>query len=455
MSRDLKAAIAATRFGLGAKMGELEAIGSSPQSYLLSQLRSSEAALISAPNLTSSLNAVQDYFGSSREINQIDKMSGAKQIAAIRKMRNQDAVDYFKQDIEARLLHAMTTQASFLERWVRFWSNHFTVSAKQARMYGLVGSFDREAIRPYVLGKFFDMALASSFHPAMQIYLDNYRSIGPKSSSGRNNARGLNENLAREILELHTLGVGAYAQSDIESFAKALTGWTIETKPTEPNFGRVIFRQRWHEPGAKSFMGRRYADNGPEQAAQMIAYVSSHRATSKHIAEKLLRHFISETPDDADIDMLSSVFTETGGDLKALAKAVVRLDNGWTEKQPKFKSPDDWVVSMGRVLGMEDTVGNNANSFLLTLGQPVFRAPSPQGFPDMAADWIGADAIKKRLEFANRVARKVGSRISAQIFLEQALGPLALGGTRHAIGRAETQVQALTLALMSPEFLRR
>jgi len=455
MKRDMKSAIALTRFGLGAKIGEIKEAKSGPQGYLLGQLRNAEGALISAPNLTSSLQSVQNYYGSSVDMQALDKTQDAEEIAAMRKMRNRAAVDYFHNDIDARFEHAITTDKSFLERWVRFWGNHFTVSAKQARMYGLVGPFEREAIRPYVLGKFSDMALASSFHPAMQLYLDNYRSIGPKSKSGRNNKRGLNENLAREILELHTLGVGAYSQKDIESFAKALTGWTIEIKPSEENFGRVVFRDRWHEPGAKNFMGQRYSDNGAEQAVQMLAYVSAHPATARHIAVKLARHFVSDTPDERDIDKLARVFMDTGGNMKSLAKAVVRLDNAWIDTQPKFKSPDDMVVSAGRVLGKKDTLGSNANSLLLSLGQPVFRASSPQGFPDIATDWIGADAIKKRLEWANRTSRKVGKRIDAQLFLDEALGPLTSSGTRQAVERAESHLQALTLALMSPEFQRR
>jgi len=455
MNRDMKSAIAVTRFGLGAKAGEIKEAKSGPQGYLLEQLRRPESTLISSADLNSALGAVQDYYGSSRKIQALNKMSDAEEIAVLRKARNREAVDYFRSDIDARLTHAILTNKSFLERWVRFWGNHFTVSAKQARMYGLVGPFEREAIRPYVLGKFSDMVMASSFHPAMQVYLDNFRSIGPKSASGRNNKRGLNENLAREILELHTLGVGTYSQGDIESFAKALTGWTIETKPAQENFGRVVFRSRWHEPGAKNFMGRRYVDAGPKQASAMIDSVSRHPATARHIATKLVRHFVSDNPNARDIERLANVFMETNGNLKSLAKAVVRLDSAWTASQPKFKSPDEWVVSMGRILGIDDTVARNANSLLLALGQPVFRAPSPQGFPDMATDWIGADAIKKRLEFANRVSRKVGNRVGAQLFLDEALGPLVSGSTRRAVSRAESQVQGLTLALMSPEFLRR
>ena len=451
----MTSAIAVTRFGLGAKIGEIKAVRSGPQSYLLNQLRNPQKAIISGASLTSSLGAVQDYFGSTRAMRKFDKMADADEIAVMRKMRNRKAVDYFRSEIDARFAHAIGTNQSFLERWIRFWGNHFTVSAKQARLYGLVGSFEREVIRPYALGRFSDMVIASSFHPAMQIYLDNYRSIGPRSRSGRQNARGLNENLAREILELHTLGIGSYSQKDVENFAKALTGWTIDIKPSEENFGRVVFRERWHEPGGKDFLGRRYADIGPDQAAQMIAYLSAQPATARHIASKIVRHFVSDKPDPRDVDKLARVFMETGGNLKSLAEAVVRLDNAWTSSQPKFKSPDDWVVSAARILGEEDTLSGNANSFLLALGQPIFRAPSPQGFPDISTDWIGADAIKKRLEWASRVARKVGGRVDAQMFLTEALGPLMRPATGQSISRAESKVQALTLALMSPEFQRR
>ena len=456
MSRDIKAAIAVTRFGLGAKRGEIRNARSDPRGYLLAQLRNPNAALINAATLGSSKSALQDYFGS-QQLFRIMKTDGKKlEIAGMRKQRNRQAVLAFRADIDARMHRAVQTDDSFLERWVRFWSNHFSVSARQARLYGLVGAFEREAIRPHVLGSFHDMAIASSFHPAMQMYLDNYRSIGPKSLSGRSNKRGLNENLAREILELHTMGVGGgYSQADIESFAKALTGWTIEIKSGKSKFGQMVFRSRWHEPGAKVFLGRRYDDVGVEQAGRMIGYACAHPSTARHVATKLVRHFVSDAPDERDIAVLAKVFMDTGGNLKSLAKAVVRLDSAWTGEREKFKSPDDWVVSVGRLLGYKPTLSGEISSVMKTLGQPPLRAPSPQGYPDIASDWIGADAIKKRLEWANRTARRAGSAVDVQAFLQEALGPFARDETRLAISRAESVAQGLTLALMSPEFQRR
>ena len=198
----------------------------------------------------------------------------------------------------ARIEHARTTDAAFLERLVMFWSNHFCVNANKGAVLGMAGAFEREAIRPHVLGRFADMLLAVEQHPAMLIYLDNQASTGPNSQVGRNRGRGLNENLAREILELHTLGVdGGYTQADVTNLARVITGWTVG-QPNQPNaeHGRFHFAPARHEPGRHPVLGKRYGDAGVRAGEACLADLARHPSTARHIARKLAAHFVAETP---------------------------------------------------------------------------------------------------------------------------------------------------------------
>lgn len=455
MNKTLIAAIAVTRFGLGAKPGEIRSARSDPRGYLFSQLRRRKRALIIDTNLASSEEAAKAYY-TGRMIAQKAKSESARgEILARRKTINRQATANFRREVDARTRRAVETDQSFLERLVRFWSNHFTVSARQSQLHGIVAPFEREVIRSHVLGSFTDLTLAASFHRAMLIYLDNTRSIGPQSQVGRRRRRGLNENLAREILELHTMGVGAYGQADVEAFAKALTGWTIEKNAANITFGDVVFNPLWHEPGPRVFMGQAVPDDGAAQAEFIIRTICRQMATARHVCFKLIRHFITDVPAERDVEKLAGVFMRTDGNLKSVAKALVRLESGWDPAPVKFKTPDDLVVSAGRILGLKAVLGDNINTFLQGLGQPIFKAPAPIGYSDISSDWIGADALKKRLEWANRAARRSQKHADPLEFFDAALGPLGRPASRDIIAGAGSRAQGLTLALMSPEFQRR
>ncbi|MEQ1783577.1 MAG: DUF1800 family protein, partial [Hyphomonadaceae bacterium] len=375
-----------------------------------------------------------------------------------------------------------TTGNSFAERWLRFWSNHFTVSIRSLLLTGLVGPFEREAIRPHVFGNFSTLLRKATFHQCMLVYLDAAESVGPSTPAAMIRRVGLNENLAREIMELHTLGVGSgYSQADIIEFAKALTGWTVagirpnltmanattfrqgrraKAKSTAPvvQIGKTIFAEDLHEPGARLVLSRRYADTGREQAPAVLDDLARSKATATHIATKLARHFVSDHPPSTVIDMLARVFVASGGDLSALARAVVDLDEAWGEEQQKFKTPEELAISTIRVAGpqlsFQGGVGQ-VNSIYQSLAQTPFRAPSPAGWPDDTASWAGPDAVKKRLEWANAVARRTARVASPSAMLEMSLGELASKRTLDTVARAESAEQGFTLAIMSPEFQRR
>ncbi len=318
----------------------------------------------------------------------------------------------------------------------------------------MVGPYEREAIRPHVLGHFADLLLAAESHPAMLFYLDNVASMGANSIAGINRDKGLNENLAREILELHTLGVrSGYSQADVTSFAKVLTGWTW-IAPFEPaHGGEFIFAKRLHEPGEQIVLGKRYADSGMDQGRAVLADLARHPATAQHIAQKLARHFVADEPPPALVDRLAKTFRDTDGHLKEVAKTLVSADESWTSPRQKLKPPAEWIAGVLQLTGTQDvTPIGRVMVAQVTLGAPLWRPPAPNGYPDTESAWL--DGVPRRLDIANEFAGRARSADPLDL-LESSIGPLASAETRETIGRAESRKQGLALLVMTPEFLRR
>ncbi|MBO0752450.1 MAG: DUF1800 family protein, partial [Bradyrhizobiaceae bacterium] len=358
----------------------------------------------------------------------------------------------YLREVRARLDAASLPEIGFSERLVWFWSNHFCVSA--FKVPNMAGGYEREAIRPHILGRFVDMLLAVESHPAMLFYLDNSMSIGPNSVAGINRAKGLNENLAREILELHTLGVETgYSQDDVTRFACVLTGWTAVSANDNPEHGsEFMFNPRLHEPGPQRVMEKTYDDAGVEQGRAVLADLARHPAVAIHVARKLARHFVADEPPQQLVDRLARTFRDTDGDLKAMARDLVTAEEAWSPEQAKLKRPCEWVVAMMRATGAR---GDPAR-FLggqRRLGEPLWSPPSPKGFDDDEATWI--DGIGLRLDTADNVAKRVADRADPHELIETAIGPLASKQTRDAVARAESREQAVALVFMSPEFQRR
>jgi uncharacterized protein (DUF1800 family) len=235
----------------------------------------------------------------------------------------------FRAEALARLQRGIIADCGFVERLVVFWSNHFCISAGKgglARMWA--GSFEREAIRPHVLGRFGDMLKAVEQHPAMLFFLDNQQSLGPESRAGENRKRGLNENLAREILELHTLGVdGGYSQDDVTSLARIITGWTYAGRQGQLGTpGSFVFNANAHQPGAQRLLGKIYESNGVAQGEAALADIARHPSTAKFIATKFVRHFVADDPPPVLVARLQEVFRKTEGDLRALTMALLDSD---------------------------------------------------------------------------------------------------------------------------------
>jgi uncharacterized protein (DUF1800 family) len=471
-----EAALALHRFGFGPRTGSIEGIADDPRGALLAELERPNTGLIANAALPSSGAANRAVFEYNAERNANEKRERLRREAAaqvVMQGANGDAAmeakpdaapaastepetvplprQLFRNEAKARFDAAINAEIGFVERLVWFWSNHFCVNADATVM---AGGYEREAIRPHVLGRFSDMLLAVEGHPAMLLYLNNAQSIGPGSVAGINRDRGLNENLAREILELHTLGVRTvYTQSDVTNFAKVLTGWTILPTATNPDHGgEFVFIRRAHEPGAETVIGNAYTDSGVEQGCAVLADLARHPATAKHVATKLARHFIADDPPPALVDRLAQRFLDTDGDLKEVAAALVTAPESWAAEQAKIKRPGEWIVAMLRATGVSGDIVRIIGGQAL-LGEPLWRPPAPKGFSDENAAWL--DGLGQRLDIANTFAQRVGPAHDPEAIMETAIGPLASAETRRVVAGAESRPQALTLVLMAPEFQRR
>jgi len=477
MARDPKAeaALALHRFGFGPRAGSIAAIASDPRGALLAELDRPNAGRITDPDLLSSGGAARAAFNFRQERKaqrlaeraQRENGAAAQQQAEPNASAGMQAVDprkpnplpglpqqIYLQEAKARIDAALGAELGFVERLVWFWSNHFCVSADKGPVRVLAGAYEREAIRPYVTGRFADMLAAVESHPAMVIYLDNARSIGSDSIAGRNQHKGLNENLAREILELHTLGVRTvYTQDDVTNFAKVITGWSIVPPRQDPERGgEYIFNPRMHQPGDQTVVGKTYRDGGIEQGRAVLADLARHPATAKHVAGKFARAFVGDEPPPALVDRLSKRFLDTGGNLKELARTLVSSPEAWATPRAKLKMPSTWFVGALRAIGMTPPDVRPVIQAQNMLGEPLWRPPAPKGFAEDGAAWMSG--VAERLDVANQLAGRVAALVDPEAAVDAALGPLASAETRQAIARAASRAQAISLLLMAPEFQR-
>jgi uncharacterized protein (DUF1800 family) len=436
--------IAVTRFGLGARPGELDRASRDPVGWVKQQIHAPAAV----PEQLSGFASGGVRYGDFLRARQLGG-DGAAQ-----KLIRESFRDTYRQEAAARLRAQIASETPFRERLVAFWSNHFTVSIQRPPVLGVAGAFEREAIRPHVTGRFVDMLTAVARHPAMLFYLDNAQSFGPNSLAGLRTGRGLNENLAREILELHTLGVeGGYTQTDVREFAKILTGWSIE-RADEPNAGHYIFRPPIHEPGSKTLLGVRYGEAGVREGERALQALARHPATARHIATKLARHFIADRPPEQAVERLAGIFRDTDGNLAAISEALVEQPEAWTEELQKIRAPQDFVVAALRATGY-DGPGETGLGALRLMGQLPFAAPSPAGWPDTADQWIGPEAVLRRAEWAMALGLRIAAIREPGVMFSETIAPVASRTTALAIARAPSLGEAAAVLFASPEFQRR
>jgi len=480
-------AIAANRFGLGARPGDLSGIGSDAPGWLLRQLKGAPPALTgeglkpSAETLARALELRKEMVAERRakkkeagggpageDVASDDqqKVAAALKLPAIYR-------PVYIDEIHARFAHSVNTERPFLERLTQFWTNHFAVSVDKIVVLGVAGAMEREAIRPHVTGNFTDLLLAVEKHPAMLLYLDNQASIGPNSRAARyvgkrGTARkaGINENLAREILELHTLGVdGGYTQADVTTFAQAISGWSIGGQDAGRRLaklgvdngkpGEFLFREVFHEPGAKKLLGKSFSDDGVRQGEAILRDLAMRRETARHISTKLARHFVADDPPKAVVDRMTQAWLDSKAHLPTVYRALVESPEAWEQPLAKFKTPVDYIYSSYRALGIPLREKRRALQPFESLGQRNLMPGSPAGWPDASADWDGSSALLKRIAWADVVAQRMGDSRNARDLAPELLGATLSEDTAKAIARAESGAQALTLLLASPEFMRR
>jgi uncharacterized protein (DUF1800 family) len=479
LSAKAEAALALHRFGMGPRPGSIAAIEADPRGALIAELDRPATSLAAASALPASAKAFRtvNEANAKRQAKTIlaakaqqeakrqqmaeapTMMEGSEQAttAMAEKIAAEAVPDpgrgFYLDEAKIRTEAAFGAEIGFVERLVWFWSNHFCISAD--KIQSMSGAYEREAIRPHVVGRFADMLLAAEGHPAMLFYLDNPMSMGPNSIAGINRTRGLNENLAREIMELHTLGVrSGYSQDDVIGFANVLTGWTLLPPVDNPEHGgEFTFNPRLHEPGAQKVLGKTYDDEGVEQGRAVLRDLAAHPTTATHVATKLARYFVADTPPPALVERMAKVFVDSSGDLKETAKAMVSSDESWIQPPTKLKCPSEWVVGMVRATGITQADPARFTAGQALLGEPLWRPSSPKGYPDDEASWI--DGMGRRLDVANNFAERVADKTDPQDVIENVLGPSVSPEVRQAVGRAESRQQALTLLFMSAELQRR
>ena len=425
----LTSTIALNRFGLGSRPDDPPP--ADPKRWLLQQLGQFDArpqAFAEVPKRAQVIQQLGDYIAAQQMAGRAKRQL---QPASLQPETSQqqpadpqaeELKKYLRQSIRedylvmnaARLDSALTTPSPFVERLVHFWANHFAVSVDKLPVIGLAGLLEFEAIRPHVLGKFSDMLLAVEQHPAMLVYLDQAQSIGPDSQAGYVAAMrgrkqlGLNENLAREIMELHTLGVRTgYTQADVTEFARALTGWTVSGLGRGPaarliggTAGEFQFAAVLHEPGARTIIGKRYDQPGEAQARSVLLDLASSPATAKHLSTKLARHFAGDDPPPALVDRLAKTYLASGGDLPSVYRTLIESPEPWVARPLKFKSPWEWSVSALRAVGTKTLEPKIAANVLRQLGQPTWQPGSPAGWDDIAE--AGRDLTHWFVEWRSR-----------------------------------------------------
>jgi len=448
---DSNSAIAFARFGLGRRHDE--PVPADPRAWLRLQLAgpdtASAAGLPGTPDILAQIHALREARKRLRaDMAQTTPVPGAAddQSDPLRTYLG----DLQKQERVAYLNQALTTPAGFRERLVWFWYNHFTVATRSEITNGCVGAYIREAIRPHVTGRFVDMLMEVMHHPAMLDYLDQSSSVGPDSAAGQKTHHGLNENLARECLELHTVSpASGYTQADVTSFARVLTGWSIDLGHDPAGF---VFHPKAHEPGRQTVMGEVWPE-GEEGAMALLAWLGTHPATYHHLATKLVRHFVADDPPPGDVAHIERVLAASGGNLGAASNALIDLPGAW-HPLTKLRTPQEYVVAVLRAAGTDAAFEPHMPGIVDSLGQPLFRAPFPIGWPDRAADWASPEALLQRVDFSYQLAGRLKDQ-DGMALADASLGPLLSADTLDAMRGAASRRDALCLLFASPEFLRR
>jgi uncharacterized protein (DUF1800 family) len=399
-----------------------------PERIALPAFLADQLATLHTPNQTQR-EMVQEYREMAKEAKQAKQAEtappdGKKPQTEEGAERHQKVAAIYVEAGEERLLQALNSPRQLQEVLVDFWFNHFNVFQGKGLDRVLVESYEREAIRPHVLGHFRTMLGATAKHPAMLFYLDNWLSVAPgyqprRGAGAGKQLSGLNENYAREVMELHTLGVdGGYTQHDVTELARILTGWTMV--PEQPHRRRFVngmdntasghgdslfgFDPERHDNGTKNWLGNTVPPRGQMEGEFALDVLARHPATAKHIAFKLARRFVADEPSPALVSQVAQRFLDTDGDLRAAMQAILDSPEFHDARPVKFKTPYQYVLSAVRATGITTTNVKPLMAQLTQLGQPLYGCQTPDGYHDTEADWLNPNAITQRVNFATALA---------------------------------------------------
>jgi Protein of unknown function (DUF1800) len=376
---------------------------------------------------------------------------------------------------EARVLKAVLSRRQLEQVMVNFWFNHFNVFAGEGVDRVWIGNYEEQAIRPYALGRFRDLLSAVAKHPAMLVYLDNTRNTAPGSMSAHGAAAGLNENFAREVMELHTLGVdGGYTQDDVATLARVFSGWRVNP-PNSQKFPGVaaIFEGARHDYAPKVFLGRKLIAQGKAEGEEALAILAASPATARHIAYELAQYFVADTPPPGLVERLAARFLATGGNIRAVLKTLFASSEFWGSAAEKYKTPYEYVISAVRAAGVPVNNVRPLLGWMSRLGMPLYECQTPDGYKDTEEAWLSPEAMMQRIGFAIALGEgslPIGADLDfengeagrqfnppepvAPGRLDQIFGSTFASTTRAVLESAPPNLRA-ALVLGSPDFMRR
>ncbi|QDL92019.1 DUF1800 domain-containing protein [Paroceanicella profunda] len=445
------ATLATLRYGYGFRPGETPPSGAAD---LLAQLDAPD------PMIARDLPAIADFYEKLKTRQRAVKANvkdGDGAVSDDLKAAN-EALRTLRDPLQARrILSPALSPQGFRERLVAFWADHFTVISQGLTLSTLGPLMVETSIRPHVAGKFDEMLIACTLDPAMLIYLDQNVSFGPGSPAGERNKRGLNENLAREVLELHTLGVGgSYTQADVIQFAELLTGYTV--MPMEG----MVFAANRAEPGAETVLGASYGGKkpNPDDAKNFLRDLARKPDTARHIARKLVVHFVSDTPRDDHVAQVAEAWGD-GGDLKAVYAALLDHEAAWAPQLVKARQPLDYSVACLRAFDAvsfekrRPKLAQQTKRFLRLMGQPLMEPGGPNGWPEEVDAWLTPQGLAGRIRYAKFLSQHYGRKTDPRTFLQDTLQDAADDKLTFAVSAAEQKWEGISLTLLSPVFNRR
>jgi len=362
---------------------------------------------------------------------------------------------------EARILRAVLSRRQLREVMVDFWFNHFNVFSGKGLDDVWIGNYEEQAIRPFVLGHFRDLLFAATKHPAMLVYLDNALSTAPGSPAARGRQKGLNENFAREVMELHTLGAdGGYTQEDVVTLARVLTGWGVNSPDARvfPEHA-AVFEGARHDYTPKVFLGHPLQSRGKAEGEEALDILAHSPATARHIAFELAQYFVADEPPSGLVERLAARFLETDGNIREILRTLFASNEFWDSRGAKYKTPYQFVISAVRAAGVSVPNVRPLLGAMDQLGMPLFGCLTPDGYKNTEDAWLGPDATTRRIGFATTLARaNLAVTGAAQPVdaarLEAIFGSTLSDATRSAVKDSPKGLRA-ALILGSPDFMRR